>query len=369
MLNTKLKAMFLSTMTIAFIFGFLHLFFPGFKYDFRSLHIFLYNLVTGGTILLYYTEKKDYMSKIVWSFFLLSLAYAVLLFFEKYWAGIFIGLVLAVIVEKVRIKAFQFFPWDFFYNKESVAKKFHHAALLCLSIGLVIASFAIWNQQYGHVFVFETLTLRSFYLGYSFPVSLISFSVTFQTLKQTSNKFFQFLGPFTFWSINLGVIVFFLFIIFEALYWELFISTYLFVSVSLVLYMYIVLGEKKQQKAFITSGLSFLLVVAILGVTYISLKFFPKSYDAVKDVLLHYHALYALYGWNLSGLAVILRYEDFPIKLHEKKMIIFHWLLIGGIAPLGYYYVVPALISIPLYFIFLYVLFFSTPTHKIIASK
>ena len=368
MLSTKLKIVFITTMTIAFIFGFLHLFFPNYPYDFRSLHIFLYNLVAGGTILLYYTEKKDHMSAKVWSFYVLSIIYALFLFFEVYWVGIVLGLVLAGIVESIRIKYFQWFPWDFFTSKTSVAKKFHHAALLCLSIGLTLASFAVWNHAYGHVIDLETLSLRSFYLGYSFPVSLITFSVTFKTLKKPSNKFFEFMGPYTFWSINLGVIIFFVFIIFEALYLELMISLLLFLSVLLVLYMYAVLGEKQQQKAFITSGLTFLLVVSILGVTYISLKFFPGAYQKTHDVLLHYHALYALYGWGLSGLAVIVRYDDFPIKFHEKQMILYHWILIGGITPIAYYYKIPALISIPLYFVFLYVLFFSKPTHVILKN-
>ena len=61
-MNTGLKTTIIILMSIALLFGFLHLFLPGFKYNFERLHVFLFNLCCGGTIILYYTEKKKKLS-------------------------------------------------------------------------------------------------------------------------------------------------------------------------------------------------------------------------------------------------------------------------------------------------------------------
>ena len=60
-MNQKLKILFSILMITALIFGFIHIYFPAENYSFERLHIFLFNLCTGGTILLYYTQAKTRM--------------------------------------------------------------------------------------------------------------------------------------------------------------------------------------------------------------------------------------------------------------------------------------------------------------------
>ncbi len=355
-MRIRFKILFIITMTVALGFGFLNLFIP--NYDFKRLHIFLYNLMTGGTILLYFTEQKINISKKTGLFFLLSLIYALMAFFEQYLISIFLGLILAVIVEIVRINRFGFLPTSFFRSKTSLSEKFHHAALLCLSIGLVIASFAIYNEYYVHWLNFDKLTLNTFFLGFSFPLSLITFSLVFETMENNSDAKNRALKEISFWTITLGVIIFFIFILYKLLILELLISITLFLAVAVILWMYIKFGIKRQQKAFLTSGISFLLLTATLGITVVSLYYNPKYSEVVK-IVLHYHALIALYGWNLSGLAIICRFEEFPIKLNTKRYILLHWIIVVGFAPLGYYYKSMAIIALLLYIFFITNLFFS----------
>ena len=71
------------------------------------------------------------------------------------------------------------------------------------------------------------------------------------------------------------------------------------------------------------------------------------------------HAFTALYGWNLSGLAVISRHGDFPIQLHSQKVILLHWLTVVILCPLGYFFPVFAILAVLCYGWLLFILFFS----------
>lgn len=362
-MSYSLRFLFIFMMTLALSFGFMHLFFPGI--DFHRLHIFLYNLCSGGTILLYYTENQNRMTSRTLLFFIGALIYAVMAFLEQYPVAIGLGVFLAIIVESVRVKAFSWFPSDFFTNKVPTAKKFHQAALLCLSLGLLMCSFAILNEEYGHWLSFEKLTLNTFFLGFSFPLSLVSLSIAFTMMHKAKTNAYRWLKVTSFWVISLGVVIFFVFILFESAILELFISCVLFLMVSAVLYMYVQIGIKEQQKAFLTSGITFLLFTSVTGVAYILLYYFDNVSLAERKVILHYHAMLALYGWNLSGLAVICRYNDFPIMLHEGKIVILHWIIVLFLAPLGYYFKGFAVAASIGYFIFLVILFFSKGTQQI----
>ena len=151
-----------------------------------------------------------------------------------------------------------------------------------------------------------------------------------------------------FWTINLGVIVFFLFILAKWFVPQVMIATTLFVAVTLILFLYYQQGIRLQQKAFLTSGILFLLVTSVTGIVYI-LFAFSDGYDPVQSQpLLRLHAFTALYGWNLSGLAVISRHDDFPLQLHSRKTVALHWLTVLVLCPLGYFFAafaVPAVIS------------------------
>lgn len=362
-MSISLRITFMITMTIALMFGFMHHYIP--EYNFERLHIFLFNLCTGGTIILFFTMDKGKMTKRLYLFFVLSFVYAFLAFFEFYALAIAVSLILFIIVESVRNLRFNFFPSDFFTLKVPTAQKFHHAALLCLSMGLLMSISAIINQEYYTFLHSEKLTLNTFFLGFSFPVSLISLSVMFTTMHKARNSLFRILKVICFWVITLGVIIFFSFILFEALMLELIISLILFAGVSTVLYLYIKLGIKEQQKAYLTSGIFFLLITSITGVFYILIYAYGYTDPLYKEITIVSHRTLALYGWNISGLAVICRFKDFPIMLHSGPAIVLHWVIVAFLAPAAIFsptFVVPAVSA---YLLFLLAIFFSKGNYKI----
>jgi hypothetical protein len=346
-------------MTIALAFGFLHLFVSdGKALNFERLHIFLFNLCSGGTIILYYSEKEKRLTNKAILFSLLSLCYAVFAFFQLYFVSMLIAFFLAGVVESVRIKRFSFFPYGFFKNV-SVSEKFHQASLLCLSMGLVISALVIANNEFFRIVSFPKLKLDTFFLGFSFPLSLITMSVMFSLMKDDIRKIIRVLKDIGFWIVNLGVIIFFLFIMFEKLYFQLVVTSILFCSVVMIFVLYEKLGIKTQQKNFLTSGMVFLLFTAVTGILYIIFQFHPDYSPEKYRLLLRIHAFASLYGWNLSGLAVICRYDDFPIMLDSKWIIIIHWITVVILAPLGYNFKPFAVFAVVLYLILLYMILFS----------
>ena len=79
-------------------------------------------------------------------FLILSLLYAVLAFFQIYQAAALISFLLGLLVESIRIRAFSFLPKELLDPNVSVVDKFHHASVLCLSLGLFIATFVLLND-------------------------------------------------------------------------------------------------------------------------------------------------------------------------------------------------------------------------------
>ncbi len=61
-MSTGFKIVIAVLMSVALFFGFLHLFCPNVEYNFERLHVFLFNLCCGGTIILYYTEARKRLS-------------------------------------------------------------------------------------------------------------------------------------------------------------------------------------------------------------------------------------------------------------------------------------------------------------------
>ena len=340
--------------------GFLHHLIPPSVLNFERLHIFLFNLVAGGTLLIYFTENTRRLSGTALTFLLLAILFAFCAFMEWYAPTLIIPLLLSVIIESVRVQHFgSCLPMELFSAGEPTSKKFHQASLLCLSLGLVISSLAIVNSEYTHWFTLKKLTLDTFFLGFSFPISLISMSVIFALMKNHTAPLSTFLKEVSFWTINLGVIIFFLFILANWFIPQVIISTVLFFTVSLVLYLYLKQGIRLQQKSFLTSGIVFLVITSITGILYIFLEF-SGSYSHEKALpLLRMHAFTALYGWNLSGLAVISRHGDFPIRLHSQKVIILHWVTVLFLCPLGYFYPLPAFAAVICYGYLLYTLLFN----------
>jgi hypothetical protein len=349
-------------MFTALFFGFLHLFVPGSSlYNFERLHIFLFNLCSGGTVLIYFSEGQKKFSTKTSVFLGLSLVFAVAAFLKLYLYAILLSFVLAVLVDSVRIKKFSVFPKDFFKATAPVSEKFHQASLLCLSMGLFISGLVMLNNEYLKLFYYKKLQLDTFFLGYSFPISLITLSMIFSFMKEqgTFSRLTLRLKNMGFWNVNLGVILFFIFILFEKLIPQLVVTTILFFSVVLIYFMYKDLGTRVQQKSFLTSGMFFLWYTAITGIVYIGMEFSPSyDHDHLK-FLLRMHSFASLYGWNLSGLAVICRKDDFPIRLHSSSLIIVHWITAIVLAPLGTYSRSFAVLTLIGYAFILYMILFS----------
>ena len=358
-MNPLLKLFFAVMMIMALIFGYAGIYFPLEQYDFERLHIFLFNLCTGGTILLYFTEGTGRLSSRSISFLVLSLFYALFAFLNIYPMVIFISLGLASIVESYRVEKFSLFPWNFFSFKTSVSAKFHQASLLCLSIGLLMSTAVIINNEYLHVVAMEKLVLNTFFLGFSFPLSLITLSVIFSMIRQNGVSRTAILSVICFWTINLGVIIFFVFILFERFYPQIAVTLTLFVAVVTVLNLYVRYGQKMQQKEFLSSGIGFLIVTAISGIVYIFFQMSPGYTPENTRWLLRIHTFASLYGWNLCGLAVICRFRDFPIRLHSGLVIAIHWVTALVLAPLGTGIAVISLFAVAGYIFIVFTLFFS----------
>jgi hypothetical protein len=359
-MSVQLKMVLWAMMTTAMTCGFFHHLVAPEVLNFERLHIFLFNLCSGGTLLIYFTEGELELSRYGRLFLALALVFAACAFLKWYEPTVVIPLLLSAIIEKVRINHFgRCIPTALFSRRESTSRKFHQAALLCLSLGLVTASLAVINSEFVHWFTLEKFKLDTFFLGFSFPVSLISMSVIFALMKRQESPPTLVLKELSFWVVNLGVIIFFLFILANLFLPQVAIATILFLTVTLILYLYWQQGVESQQKAFLTSGILFLLITSITGILYILLAFSP-SYDPRQSLpLLRMHAFTALYGWNLSGLAVISRHGDFPIRLHSRQVILLHWLTVLILCPLGYFYEIAAVAATLCYGRLLYLLLFS----------
>ncbi|MEA3438565.1 MAG: hypothetical protein U9R43_19030 [Thermodesulfobacteriota bacterium] len=359
-MSISLRIILMGLMSAALLFGFLHLFIPGATlYNFERLHIFLFNLCSGGVVLIYFSESQKELSTKGRLFLILAVSYAILAFAKLYPAAIIVALFLAVIVDSVRIQRFSMFPVNFFKPDAPVSEKFHQAALLCLSIGLVISALVILNNEYFKIISFPKLKLDTFFLGFSFPISLITMSVIFSFMKGGFSKNILSLKNVGFWTVNLGVIIFFVFILYEMFVPQLIVTTILFLSVVLIYFLYTKLGVRVQQKSFLTSGMFFLWYTAVTGILYIILEYSPAYTPENSKLLIRMHSFAALYGWNLSGLAVICRRDDFPIQLHSKTIIAIHWITVIILAPLGTYYWPFAACTIICYVFILYMILFS----------
>jgi hypothetical protein len=356
-------------MSLALFFGYLNLFVSEtIPYNFDRLHIFLFNLCSGGSIILYYTEGRKEVSPKIIVFLVLAIIYAIFAFFKIYIPVLVIAMVLFAIVESIRIKKFSFFPFDFFKSSVPVSAKFHQASLLCLSMGLVISSLVILNNEYFFILNnFPKLQLDTFFLGFSFPLSLITMSLLFNIMKD-NGKPILWMKNIGFWFVNLGVIIFFIFIIFEKMMPQVFVTSILFGTVVMILYLLVKLGEDLQQKAFLISGMGFLLYTAITGILYIVYEMSPDYVTENYKWLMRMHSFASLYGWNLCGLAIICRFDDFPLKLHSYTLIGFHWLTVIVLAPLGMYYKFFACSSSFCFIIILYAVMFTKGSADSIVS-
>jgi hypothetical protein len=169
---------------------------------------------------------------------------------------------------------------------------------------------------------------------------------------QMKTRFEKILEQVAFWNINLGVIIFFIFIIFENKIPEIIVSFTLFITVIAVFFLFIKRGAQVQEKHFLISGMFFLLGTGFTGIIYILLTKFGADENSGK-LILKMHSYLSLYGWNLTGLMIILRRNDFPLKLNAWGSIIFHWAVMLVLAPLGKTSLLFAILATISYFVFL----------------
>ena len=101
-----------------------------------------------------------------------------------------------------------------------------------------------------------------------------------------------------------------------------------------------------------------MLITSLTGIAYILLSF-SSYYTPEMSYPLRLHAFTALYGWNLSGLAVIGRHGDFPLQLHSRTVILLHWLTVLVLCPLGYFQPAFAVLAVAAYAWLLLRLFFN----------
>lgn len=353
-LNRKIRAFILGLMVTGFLFGFADLLWDR---NFERLHVFLFNLCAGGFIIIYHTENHSEPSLLSYLFLGMSLLYALSAFFHLYMSAALLSFSLALLVETVRVRTFSFIPADLFDFKVSVVDKFHHASVLCLSLGLLIATLVLVNSSALHWIQNKNLTLDVFFLGFSFPVSLITMSVMFSFIKRDISPMLRTVKQLFFWIINVGVIIFFIFIIFDLQGAKIAIAFILFLAVVLIFTFFLLLGVNVQQKQFLLSGMIFLVFTGISGIGYIFLGRDPAVYEQWGPVLLSCHAYLSLYGWGLSGLLILVRWNDFPLKLNSWRVILMHWLVIAILAPLGETNLILAITALISFCLFLHFFF------------
>lgn len=352
------KAIVALTMGAALSFGSLHLLLPEVPYDFDRLHIFLFNLCAGGFVLLHHALLHRPRERAHHAYFPLALAYAIAAFLELHVVSLLLSVPLILIVERARIRRFgSFFPWRFL-RSTPVQDKFLEAALLCLSLGLGAASIVIANNEYLRAFHLEKLTIDIFFLGYSFPLSLLALSVAFSLPMREAGRAHRVMAEVSFWSITIGVILFFFFIIFDLLIAEVLAGVLLLLAVCATLALFVRGAPRTQQKQILVSGMAFLVLTGLTGVGYLIDRVLP-SFEATRGVLLTWHSTVALHGWNLSGLFVAVRWRNFPIEHPIARVILLHWLTVLVLAPAALHVLPVAAVALPAYMVLVCGVFFA----------
>jgi hypothetical protein len=76
-------------------------------------------------------------------------------------------------------------------------------------------------------------------------------------------------------------------------------------------------------------------------------------FQGYGKLLLNAHSYLALYGWSLSGMLVLIRWNDFPLRANSLWAISLHWIALGFFAPFGKTYLAMAIVATLLYLFFL----------------
>jgi hypothetical protein len=374
-MSTRLKVILWILLTAGFIFGYASLVLPGQTailetprpgtFQFQRLHIFLFNLVCGGVLLLHFTLAKQRVSWREWLYLVVALTFSVMAFLNQYLVAALLAISLSIIVESVRVEAFNAFPIDLFQTKIPLYRRFHHAALLCLSLGLLISAGVIFDNLYFHLLKLPLLLLDDFFLGYSFPLSLITFSIIFSLTRGDTRKWVRVARESSFWIVTVGVIIFFVVILLGIVVAEIALSTLLLLDVVLIFYLFrLDLADRREPGGFLTSGMLFLVLTGITGVLLVLWSVVTPGDSRGWELLLQTHAYLSLYGWNLAGFTVIVHQHDFPLRLNDLVIILLHWVTIILLAPMGSFHLIFALAAIPAFITLTGLILFSPPSGK-----
>ncbi|MGB8020532.1 MAG: hypothetical protein WCF04_04845, partial [Candidatus Nanopelagicales bacterium] len=334
-----------AALTLALGFGFLDTVLPSDRFDFNRLHIFLFNLCCGGFVLLWFVRGGGRVGRHLYAWLGLSAAYAVTAFLGLYTVTLLLSLPLCALVERARVQRFGWLPLDLL-RAGRTREKFLHTSLLCLSVGVLTCSVVIINNQWLHLWHVEKLALDIFFLFYSFPISLATFAVLFTFMPESGSLKYVALTELTFWGITCGVVAFFVLILLEATLLEILVANALFGIVLMLLGLFRSHSRPSQPRTLLTSGLGFLVVTALTGVGEIVTYLFPGM-ELTGEQILMLHATLSLYGWNLSGLIVMVRWGDFPILRRAAPLIWLHWLTVLVLVPLGKLDPAAALMALP----------------------
>ncbi len=325
-MSKSIRILVLATITASLSTGFLNaLVGEDSQLNFPALNIFLFNLATGGTLILTRFSGKTKLTALTAAYYLGALAFAAAACINLPALSIVSALLLSMMVEYVRWQHFGWFPE--FFKAVPVSRKFKQAALLCLSTGLAICAATMLNNAYLGLLHLEKLDLHVFFLGFSFPISLSTFSLIFERIESGGNPQGRRQAEFCFWALNLGVIVFFLFIISEIYAGQILMSLTLFAAVMITLRLHLKYSPQNQEAALLTSALSFLIVGSLSGVAYIILLWTTPDYES--GIIMSLHSAAAVFGWNMVWLMLTARKGHYPLSFNTKTLILIHWILVA----------------------------------------
>ncbi len=335
-MNVWLKLFLLVITTSALLFGFVNAVPGAGPVSFERLHVFLFNLCAGGFLLLCHSGGGTVTRRSA-LFIAGALAFTASAALDLYPAAIGSALLLAVIVESERTRRFSFFPRDFFSGESSASDRFLHASLLCLSTAITISAAMMIVKTYTGFTLPPKLDIDIFFLGFSFPVSLVTMSVMFSFIGKPATRLERFLHDLSFWAVNAGVIVFFVFIVAGWEFAQAVISIALFASVVVIFILFLRGAPGIQRKSILASGMAMLVMSALTGIGYIAARHFDPSGPAgtVPRMVLAAHGYISLYGWNQTGMLVIMRHGDFPLRFRPWIFNSLHWIAVAVLAPLG----------------------------------